>query len=135
MESVLFGHDAGAFTDAREKRIGVFEEAGPGVLFLDEIAELEKSLQPKLLRVLQERQFRRVGGKKDIAYEGCTVFATNEDLAAHAATGEFRMDLYHRINVHELSLPSLTNRGDDIWELVELFLQRHAKGKKSSTIT
>ena len=122
IESELFGHERGAFTDARQMRPGRFELAGQGTLFLDEISELPLGLQSKLLRVLQERTFERVGGSATIAFQARLVCATNRDLAAAVAAGEFREDLFHRINLVTINVPPLRERRDDIAELVRSLL-------------
>jgi DNA-binding NtrC family response regulator len=122
MESELFGHERGAFTDARQMRAGRFELAGQGTLFLDEISELPLNLQSKLLRVLQERTFERVGGSAPIAFRARLVCATNRDLASEVAAGRFREDLFHRINLVSINVPPLRQRRDDIPELVRSLL-------------
>ena len=122
IESELFGHERGAFTDARQMRPGRFELAGQGTLFLDEISELPLGLQSKLLRVLQERTFERVGGSATITFQARLVCATNRDLAAAVAAGEFREDLFHRINLVTINVPPLRERRDDIAELVRSLL-------------
>ncbi|MCP4498535.1 MAG: sigma-54-dependent Fis family transcriptional regulator [Deltaproteobacteria bacterium] len=113
-ESELFGHEKGAFTGAEKKRIGRFEEANKGTLFLDEIAELSLSLQAKLLRVIQERSFSRVGGQQLIESDFRLITATHKNLEEEVAAGRFREDLYYRIAVFELELPSLRERREDI---------------------
>ena len=123
-ESELFGHEKGAFTGAAGTRRGRFELAGGGTLFLDEIGELPMSLQPKLLRALQEKRFCRVGGERDISVEVRVVAATNRDLKQLAAEGRFREDLYYRLNVFDIALPPLRERKEDIPDLVAFFLQR-----------
>jgi DNA-binding NtrC family response regulator len=122
MESELFGHERGAFTDAKQSRPGRFELAGQGTLFLDEISELPIALQSKLLRVLQERTFERVGGNTPIVFKARLVCATNRELAAEVAAGRFREDLFHRINLVTLNMPPLRERRDDIAELVRSLL-------------
>ena len=122
MESELFGHERGAFTDARQMRSGRFELAGQGTLFLDEISELPLNLQSKLLRVLQERTFERVGGSAPIAFRARLACATNRDLASEVAAGRFREDLFHRINLVSINVPPLRQRRDDIPELVRSLL-------------
>ncbi|WP_373499692.1 sigma-54-dependent transcriptional regulator [Desulfococcus sp.] len=123
-ESELFGHEKGAFTGAAGVRRGRFELAGGGTLFLDEIGELPLSLQPKLLRALQEKRFCRVGGEREITAEVRVVAATNRDLRQLTAEGRFREDLYYRLNVFDIVLPPLRERKEDIPELVDFFLQR-----------
>jgi DNA-binding NtrC family response regulator len=122
IESELFGHERGAFTDARQTRSGRFELAGQGTLFLDEISELPLGMQSKLLRVLQERTFERVGGDTPIGFRGRLVCATNRDLAGEVAAGRFREDLFHRINLVTITVPPLRERRDDIPELVRSLL-------------
>jgi len=126
MESELFGHERGAFTDAKQARPGRFELAGQGTMFLDEISELPLHLQSKLLRVLQERSFERVGGAAPIAFRARLVCATNQDLAAAVAAGQFREDLFHRINLVTLNVPPLRERREDIPELVQNLLREAA---------
>ena len=132
MESELFGHERGAFTGAEQRVLGKAELASGGTLFLDEIGDLKSSLQGKLLRLLQDREFERVGGRKTIAVDVRIVAATNRDLQALALGGQFRADLYYRLKVIELELPPLRMRGsDDIERLalhfVELYAHRHKK--------
>ncbi|MGA1870089.1 MAG: sigma-54-dependent transcriptional regulator [bacterium] len=124
LESELFGHEKGAFTGAVKQKTGLFEEANEGTIFLDEIAELSPSMQVKLLRVLQEREFRRVGGTKSIHTNTRIISATNKDLAAAVNGGSFREDLYFRINVFEIQLPPLRERRDDIPLLINNFYQK-----------
>src|SRR6516164_6180455 len=113
IESELFGHEKGAFTDARARKEGLFEQAQGGTLFLDEIGELELGLQAKLLRVLEEGSFRRVGGLKDLPLDARVVAASNRDLKAESEAGRFRLDLYYRLSVIQIDLPPLRERGDD----------------------
>ncbi len=124
IESELFGHERGAFTDAKAARVGRFEAAGQGTLFLDEISELPLHLQSKLLRVLQERTFERVGAVASVPFCARLVCATNRDLAAAVAAGAFREDLYHRVNIVALRVPPLRERRDDIPELVQALVRR-----------
>ncbi len=132
MESELFGHERGAFTGAEQRVLGKAELASGGTLFLDEIGDLKSSLQGKLLRLLQDREFERVGGRKTIAVDVRIVAATNRDLQQLTLSGQFRADLYYRLKVIELELPPLRLRGlDDIERLalhfVELYARRHKK--------
>jgi len=122
IESELFGHERGAFTDARERRIGKFETAAGGTLFLDEIGELGIAVQAKLLRALQEKQIERLGGSATIAVDVRVVAATNRDLEADVAEGRFRADLFYRINVVPIELPTLAERREDVRRLAEHFL-------------
>ena len=136
LESELFGHEKGAFTDARETRKGRFELADGGTLFLDEIGDISASAQVKLLRVLQEREFERVGGSKTIKVNVRLVAATNRNLEQMVKDGKFREDLYYRLNVIPIDLPPLRERGEDIKQLVNFFLERSIRNhKKMVTIT
>jgi DNA-binding NtrC family response regulator len=123
IESELFGHEAGAFTGATKQRAGKFERADGGTLFLDEVGDMAPSMQAKLLRVLQERELERVGGSETIKIDVRVVAATNRDLKKAAELGEFRADLYDRLNVLPLELPPLRSRRGDIPELVRHFLE------------
>jgi formate hydrogenlyase transcriptional activator len=125
--SELFGHEKGAFTGAVQKRLGRFELANGGTLFLDEIGELPMETQLALLRVLQERKFERVGGSLSISVDVRIVAATNRDLKAAVASGAFREDLFYRLNVFPIQIPSLRERVDDIPLLVEYLIDRYAK--------
>jgi two-component system response regulator AtoC len=127
LESELFGHEKGAFTGASERRIGRFEQAAGGTLFLDEIGEIDAATQVKILRVLGERVFERVGGNKPVNADVRLVAATNRDLAKMVAEGKFREDLYFRLNVVQLQLPPLRERREDIPLLAEHFLREAAR--------
>lgn len=127
LESELFGHEKGAFTGAAERRIGRFEQANGGTLFLDEIGEIDPAVQVKILRVLGERTFERVGGNQTIRADVRLVAATNRDLTKLVAEGKFREDLYFRLNVVQLTMPPLRDRKEDIPLLVQAFLKDAAK--------
>jgi len=124
--SELFGHEKGSFTGAVQRRVGRFELADGGTVFLDEVGELPKETQIALLRVLQEREFERVGGTRSIQTNVRVVAATNRDLRAATAAGTFRSDLFYRLNVFPLEVPPLRDRREDIPELVEYFIDRCA---------
>ncbi len=127
LESELFGHEAGAFTDARSAKPGLFELADGGTLFLDEIGHLPLALQGKLLRVLEERTMRRVGGTKTIAFDVRVIAASHVDLQAAVGRGEFREDLWYRLNVMPIELPPLRERPDDVLALAQAFVQKFAR--------
>jgi len=127
IESELFGHERGSFTGAFERRIGKFELAHGGTLFLDEIGELPLELQVKLLRVLQEKEIERIGGKVSTRVDVRIIAATNRDLEKEVEEGRFRADLYYRLNIFPINLPSLRNRRDDIPLLVTHFIQKLTK--------
>ena len=129
LESEMFGHEKGAFTGATSRRIGRFEAANHGTIFLDEISEMPLELQVKLLRVLQEREFQRVGSNETIKTDIRIVAATNRDLAAYVKEGKFRSDLYYRLNVIDMHLPALKDRSGDVPLLVDRFLKEFGGGK------
>ena len=126
LESELFGHEKGAFTGATERRIGRFEQANGGTLFLDEIGDMSLALQTRLLRVLAESEFFRVGGQTAIRVDVRVIAATHQDLGQGAATGRFREDLYHRLNVMRIEVPPLRQRREDIRELSRFYLEQAA---------
>jgi formate hydrogenlyase transcriptional activator len=134
--SELFGHERGAFTGALQRRIGRFEQAEGGTIFLDEIGELPAETQVALLRVLQEREFERLGGTQTIRANVRVIAATHRDLAAAIENGSFRSDLFYRINVFPVEVPSLRERKDDIQLLVEYFIDRYSSraGKRIKRI-
>jgi len=122
LESELFGHVRGAFTGAVQGRIGRFEQAQGGTLLLDEIGELELSLQAKLLRVLEEGAFRRVGGLKDIPLDVRVLAASNRDLRTESEAGRFRLDLYYRLSIIQIDIPPLRDRDDDVLLLSQYYI-------------
>ena len=126
IESELFGHERGAFTGAAKRRIGKFEQANTGTLFLDEIGDMSPALQAKLLRVLQEREFQRIGGTKTISIDIRVLTATHRDLADAAKKSAFRLDLYHRLAAFPIVIPPLRERREDIPILADHFLKRYA---------
>ncbi|MBN2433340.1 MAG: sigma-54-dependent Fis family transcriptional regulator [Acidobacteria bacterium] len=128
LESELFGHEKGAFTGAVQRRLGRFEEADGGTLLLDEISEMSPALQAKLLRVIQEGTFQRVGANTERRTDVRVLAATNRDLEQDVAAGRFREDLFYRLNVFEIHLPPLRERREDILPLAELFARRYAPG-------
>ena len=127
IESEFFGHERGAFTGATERREGRFELANQGTLLLDEVSEIPLNLQAKLLRVLQEREFERVGGNRTIKVNVRLLATSNRDLLSYVEKGEFRQDLYYRLNVFPIPVPALRERGDDLLILAEHFLKRCAR--------
>jgi len=129
LESELFGHEKGAFTGAYTQRIGRFEEANQGTIFLDEIVEMSPTLQAKLLRVLQDGRFQRVGSNKELHTDARILAATNRDLEEVVANGQFREDLYYRLNVMEIFVPPLRERPEDILPLATLFLAQFTDNK------
>lgn len=135
IESELFGHEKGAFTSAIKQKIGKFEQAEGGTLFMDEIGDMSLSAQAKVLRALQEKKITRVGGEKDINVDVRVIAATNKNLKQEIAEGRFREDLYHRLSVIVINVPSLDQRKDDIPLLVEKFLEDIAKDYKSKIKT
>jgi len=126
LESELFGHEKGSFTGAHRQHTGKFEEAHGGTIFLDEIGDIPLHIQTKLLRVLQEGEIQRVGGRTTIRVDSRIVAATNRDLAAMIAAGEFREDLFYRLNVFPIRIPPLRERMDDLPDLVDHFVRKHS---------
>jgi formate hydrogenlyase transcriptional activator len=135
IESELFGHEKGSFTGAVEKRIGKFELAHNGTLFLDEIGDLPTEMQTKLLRVLQEKEFERIGGKKAIKVNVRIIAATNRDLQLEMTEGRFRKDLFFRLNIFPILVPPLRNRKEDIPELCLYFLDKYAHNCNKKNIS
>lgn len=133
LESELFGHERGAFTGATDRRAGKFEQAAGGTLFLDEIGDLPIELQPKLLRVLQEREFGRVGGFETLKMQARIIAATNQDLEAAVTARKFREDLYFRLRVISIDLPPLRERREDIAELTDYFASKAAREMGANT--
>ena len=129
LESELFGHEKGAFTGAYKRRIGRFEQANGGTIFLDEIGDMSLSIQAKVLRVIQEKEFERLGGERTIKVDVRLLVATNKDLRALIEEGKFREDLYYRINVVHIHIPPLRERREDIMPLAEFFLKRFSTSK------
>ena len=134
LESELFGYEAGAFTGATKKKDGLFLQADGGTLFLDEISTMKPELQAKILRVLEERAVRRLGGTSEIKVDVRIVAATNRDLADMVSAGQFREDLYHRLNVVQMRLPALRDRSEDIPSLVGFFI-KHFNAEMGKRIT
>ena len=124
IESELFGYEKGAFTDAKQKKEGLFEQAHGGTIFLDEIGEMELALQAKLLRVLEEGTFRRVGGLKDISLDARIIAASNRNLKQESEAGNFRLDLYFRLSVIQVDIPPLRDRGKDVLLLANHYIDR-----------
>src|SRR5439155_27227429 len=125
--SELFGHEKGAFTGATQRRLGRFELAHGGTIFLDEVGELPPDTQVALLRVLQQREFERVGGTEPIKVDVRLITATNRDLDAAVASGSFRSDLFYRLQVFPIEIPPLRERREDIPLLAEYFIDRYAR--------
>jgi len=126
IESELFGHEKGSFTGASSKELGLFEAASEGTVFLDEIGEMNVSLQAKLLRAIQEKEIRRVGGKVNIPVDVRIIAATNRDLEGEIKKGQFREDLFYRLNVIRITLPPLRERGSDVVTLADFFVKKYA---------
>jgi transcriptional regulator with PAS, ATPase and Fis domain len=135
VESELFGHERGAFTGAVSTRQGVFEQAEKGTLFLDELGELPKDLQPKLLRVLEKREVRRVGAAKNIPVDVRVIAATNRSIVSEVKRGSFRQDLYYRLSAAHVTVPPLRDRMEDLPMLVEHFLSLERPPRSASSIT
>jgi DNA-binding NtrC family response regulator len=130
LENEIFGHEKGAYTGAHDKRIGLIEQAHGGAIFLDEVGELSLNLQKKLLRVLQEREFQRLGGKERVKVDIRVIAATNRDLEEDVKEGRFREDLFYRLNVVSIPIPPLRERRDDIPLLSEYFLRKYNEENK-----
>ena len=126
LESELFGHEKGAFTGADKQRVGRFEQADGGTLFLDEIGDMSANTQAKILRVLQEHEFERLGGTRTLRVDVRLIAATNRNLSQMVASGQFREDLYYRLNVVSIEMPPLRERKEDIQQLASFFLRRFA---------
>jgi transcriptional regulator with PAS, ATPase and Fis domain len=127
LESELFGYEAGAFTDAKRPKKGLVEVANGGTVFLDEIGEMHPALQAKILQVLEEKTFRRVGGTRNMEVDTRIIAATNRDLRAAVESGDFRQDLYYRLNVINLRLPTLRERNADVMPLIEHFIHHYSR--------
>ena len=130
IESELFGYEKGAFTDAKQRKEGLFEQAHGGTIFLDEIGELELGLQAKLLRVLEEGTFRRVGGLKDISMNARIIAASNRNLKKASEEGGFRLDLYFRLSIIQIDIPPLRERGDDVLLLAQHYIDKANKKRR-----
>jgi two-component system response regulator AtoC len=137
LEAELFGHEAGAFTGAKGRRRGLIEQANGGTLFLDELGALELDLQAKLLKAIEDRRVRRVGGDRELEVDVQVVAATNQNLEARIANGEFRADLYHRLAVFRLEIPPLRKRKEDLEDLVPVFIEEFnaRSGQQVETVT
>jgi len=134
LESELFGHEKGAFTDARQAKAGKIEMAAGGTLYFDQVQDLSLALQAKLLRVVEERRFERLGGTRTIEVDVRFLASSTQDLAAAVGAGRFREDLFHRLNVVRLELPPLRSRREDILPLAELFLARERERRATPAI-
>ncbi|MBT9151337.1 MAG: Transcriptional regulatory protein ZraR [candidate division WS2 bacterium] len=137
LESELFGYEKGAFTGAQQSKIGRFEEAEKGTIFLDEIGDMSLPLQAKLLRVLQDKRVRRLGGNEEIEIDTRFIFATNKNISKMVKSGKFREDLYFRVDVVNIAIPPLRERKDDIPLLVDYFLKKYSQeyGRNSLKIS
>ena len=135
LESELFGHVKGAFTDAKTDKKGLFTEAAGGTLLLDEIGEMELPVQAKLLRVLQDKQIRPVGANTSIAFDARVIAATNKNLKEEVEAGRFREDLYYRLNIFKIDIPPLRERREDIPLLIQEFLGRHKADGEQVTVS
>ncbi len=135
IESELFGYEKGAFTDAKQRKEGLFEQAHGGTIFLDEIGEMELALQAKLLRVLEEGTFRRVGGLKDISLNARIIAASNRNLKQESEAGNFRLDLYFRLSVIQVDIPPLRERGNDVLLLAKYYIDRANLKRRGKALT
>lgn len=135
IESELFGYEKGAFTDAKQKKEGLFEQAHGGTIFLDEIGEMELALQAKLLRVLEEATFRRVGGLKDIKLDARVIAASNRNLKQESEAGNFRLDLYFRLSVIQVDIPPLRDRGNDVILLAKHYIEKANLKRRGKLLT
>lgn len=133
-ESELFGYEKGAFTEAKNKKVGLIEKSNGGTLFLDEIGDMDLSLQSKLLRVIEQRKYRRIGGTENISFDSTIIAATNKDLKEEIKFGSFRKDLFYRLNVMPIHIPPLRDRKDDIPYLIDYFIENYNK-KTNEKIT